>query len=143
MQLHLKNTVSSCITQKQNHQGWKRPLRSSSPTTHHQYFPLNQVSQYNIKMFLKHLQGWGLHHWLVPVPDHSLREVFPKVQPEFPLVKLEDISSSPLVPLVLSLVILEKRLTRTSSCVHLYYMQSGKYFIEQENNFVEFLMGYI
>ena len=45
-----------------NHEGWKRPLRSSSPAVHlPPACPLNQVPQCHISMFLGHLQGWWLH----------------------------------------------------------------------------------
>ena len=46
-------------------------------------------------MPLEHCQGRRLHHlpWqAIPVPDHSLREVFPHVQPKPPLVQLAAIS---------------------------------------------------
>ena len=49
-------------------------------------------------MFLEHLQGQWLHQLpgqLVPVPDHSFREIFPNVQPESPLAQLEAILFSP------------------------------------------------
>ena len=50
-------------------------------------------------MFLEHLQGWWLHHLSgqpIPAPDHSVREVFPNIQPESPLAQLEAIPSSPI-----------------------------------------------
>jgi len=54
--------------------GWKRPLRSSSPTT----CPttpclLNHIPKCHIYTFFKHLQGWGLNHppgQPGPTPDH-------------------------------------------------------------------------
>jgi len=39
--------------------GWKRPLRSSSPTIHPTApFLLNHVLKCHIHMFFKHLRGW-------------------------------------------------------------------------------------
>ena len=53
------------IIESENHRiiGWKRPLRSSSPTIH----PtppclLNHVLKFHIYMFFEHLQGWGLNY---------------------------------------------------------------------------------
>ena len=48
---------------------------SVQPPTYHEYFPLTHAPQQPI-----------------PVPDHSLREVFPNVQPEVPLAQLEVVS---------------------------------------------------
>jgi len=55
--------------------GWKRPLRSSSPTAN----PtppclLNHVPKGHIHTLFKHLQGWGLHHLPsqpIPTPDQN------------------------------------------------------------------------
>ena len=49
-------------------------------------------------MFLQHPQGWWLLHLPgqpIPVPDCSLREVFPDPQPESPLAQLKAIPASP------------------------------------------------
>jgi len=81
--------------------GWKRPLRSSSPTIH----PtppclLNRIPKCHIYMFFEHLQGWGLHRLPgqpVPMPDHSFsEEFFPNIPPKPPLTQLEAIASSPI-----------------------------------------------
>ena len=66
---------SHIIIESQNHEGWKRPLRSSSPTMN----PtppclLNHVPKGHIYMGFEPLQGWGLHHCPGqpgPRPDHS------------------------------------------------------------------------
>ena len=80
--------------ESQNREGWKRPLRSSSPTIN----PtppcvLNQVLKCHIYTFFGHLQGWGLHHCPGqpgPMPDHSFSmEIFPNVQSNPPLMQLE------------------------------------------------------
>jgi len=47
-----------------NHYGWKRPLRSSSPTiTPTPPWLLNHVLKCHIYMIFEHLHGWGLHHF--------------------------------------------------------------------------------
>jgi len=78
----------------------KRPLRSSSPTTH----PtppclLNHVPKCHIHTVFEPLQGWGLHHppgQPGPMPDHSLsKEIFPNIQPKPPLTQLEAMASRP------------------------------------------------
>ena len=61
--------------------GWKRPLRSSSPTIHPTPpFLLNHILKCHIYRFFKHLQGWGLNHFPgqpVPMPDYSFsKEIF-------------------------------------------------------------------
>jgi len=50
-------------------------------------------------MFPEHLQGRWLHHLHgqpIPAPNHSFREeIFPNIQPEFPMAQLEAIPSTP------------------------------------------------
>ena len=80
--------------------GWKRPLRSSSPTiSPTPPYLLNHILKCHIYMFFKHLQRWWLHHLPgqpVPMPHHSSRkEVFPNTQSEPPLMQLEAIASCP------------------------------------------------
>ena len=93
---------------------WKRPhdFTQSNCPTYQQYFPLHRVPQYNIWMFLEHLQGWWLHHLPgqpIPVMDHSFgEEILPNIQPEPFLVQLEAVPSCP------AAVTWEKRPTPTS-----------------------------
>jgi len=77
--------------------GWKRPLRSSSPTIH----PtppclLNHVPKCHIYTFFEHLQGWGLHHCTGqpgPMPEHSFSEaISPNIQSKPSLTQLEAIA---------------------------------------------------
>ena len=81
--------------------GWKRPLRSSSPTSH-PTTPclLNHILKWHIYMFFKHLQGWGLNHLPgqpVPMPEHSFsKEIFPNIQSKPPLRQLQAIASHPI-----------------------------------------------
>jgi len=88
------------VTESQNHQGWERPLRSSSPTAN----PtppglLNHVPKGHIHTVFEPLQGWGLPHCPGqpgPTPDHSFSEdIFPDIQSEPPLMQLEAIASWP------------------------------------------------
>jgi len=81
--------------------GWKRPLRSSSPTIN----PtppclINHIPKCHIYTFFKHLQGWGLNHppgQPVPMPDHSFsKEFFPNTQSKPPLTQLKAIASRPI-----------------------------------------------
>ncbi|KAK4807436.1 hypothetical protein QYF61_001987, partial [Mycteria americana] len=87
------------ITESQNHIGWKRPLRSSSPTANLTLPkpPLHHVPKHLIQMSFKYLQGWGLHHFpgqSVPMLDNPLgEEKFPNIQSKPPLAQLEAISS--------------------------------------------------
>ena len=80
--------------------GWKRPLRSSSPTVD-PTSPclLNHVPKCHICTFFEHLQGWWLHHCHgqpVPMPDHSFsKEICPNIQSKPPLMQLEAIASHP------------------------------------------------
>ncbi|KAK4817461.1 LOW QUALITY PROTEIN: hypothetical protein QYF61_015616 [Mycteria americana] len=86
----------------QNHIGWKRPLRSSSPTVNltPPRPPLHHVPKHLIQTSFKYLQGWGLNHFPgqpVPMLDHPFSEVkFPNIQSKPPLAQLEAISSHPI-----------------------------------------------
>ncbi|KAK4826690.1 hypothetical protein QYF61_010699 [Mycteria americana] len=90
------------ITESQNHIGWKRPLRSSSPTINLTLPkpPLHHVSKYLIQTSFKYLQGWRLNHFPgqpVPMLDNPLgEEKFPNIQSKPPLAQLEAISSCPI-----------------------------------------------
>ncbi|KAK4810476.1 hypothetical protein QYF61_004256 [Mycteria americana] len=90
------------ITESQKHIGWKRPLRSSSPTINLTLPkpPLHHVSKHLIQTSFKYLQGWRLNHFPgqpVPMLDNPLgEEKFPNIQSKPPLVQLEAISSCPI-----------------------------------------------
>ncbi|KAK4807064.1 hypothetical protein QYF61_018405 [Mycteria americana] len=75
----------SRITESQNHIGWKRPLRSSSPTINLTLPkpPLHHVSKHLIQTSFKYLQGWQLNH----CPGQPSKP---------PLAQLEAISSCPI-----------------------------------------------
>ena len=89
--------------ESQNRSGWKRPSRSSSPTTTQPSYPnkppLNHVLEHHIQTVFKHIQGW----WLNPLPGEPIpvlnhpfcKEVFLDIQPKPPLVQLEAISPRP------------------------------------------------
>ncbi|KAK4812136.1 hypothetical protein QYF61_000977 [Mycteria americana] len=83
--------------------GWKRPLRSSSPTVNLTLPspPLHHVPKHLIQMAFKYLQGWRLHHFPgqpVPMLDNPSSEVkFPNIQSKPPLAQPEAISSRPAV----------------------------------------------
>jgi len=88
------------IMESRNHEGSKRPPRSSSPTAN----PtppclLNHVPKGHIHTVFEPLQGWGLHHCPGqpgPRPDRSFRkDIFHNIQPEPPLTQLEAIASWP------------------------------------------------
>ncbi|KAK4831242.1 hypothetical protein QYF61_016474 [Mycteria americana] len=85
-----------------NHIGWKRPLRSSSPTINLTLprQPLHHVSKHLIQTSFKYLQGWQLNHFPgqpVPMLDNPLgEEKFPNIQSKPPLAQLEAISSCPI-----------------------------------------------
>ncbi|KAK4831375.1 hypothetical protein QYF61_017506 [Mycteria americana] len=89
-------------SESQNHIGWKRPLRSSSPTINLTLPrpPLHHVSKHLIQTSFKYLQGWRLNHFPgqpVPMLDNSLgEEKFPNIQSKPPLAQLEAISSCPI-----------------------------------------------
>ena len=81
--------------------GWKRPLRSLSPTIN--WTPpclLNHSLKRHIHMFFEHLQGWGLlplPGQPIPMSDHSFsKEIFPNIQSKPPLMQPEAIASSPI-----------------------------------------------
>ncbi|KAK4833094.1 hypothetical protein QYF61_027760 [Mycteria americana] len=87
------------ITESQNRIGWKRPLRSSSPTVNLTLPspPLNHVPKHLVQTSL---QGWRLNHFPgqpVPMLDNPFGEVkFPNIQSKPPLAQLEAISSHPI-----------------------------------------------
>jgi len=88
-------------TESLNHSGWKRPLRSSSPTvTLTPPCLLNYVPKCHIHTAVEPLQGWGLHHCPGqpgPMPDHSCsKEIFPNIQSKPSLTQLEAIASHPI-----------------------------------------------
>ena len=102
-QSYNSDVMVNSYTELQNHRiiGWKRPLRSSSPTvTTTPPCLLNHVPKRHIYRFFEHLQGWGLHHFPrqpVPMSDHSFRnEIFPIIQPKPPPAQREAISSHPI-----------------------------------------------
>ena len=116
---YLHQPFSTALTRTfaamRNHRitGWKRPLRSSSPTI--RPTPpclLNRILKCHIYTFFEHPQGWGLHHCPGqpgPVPDHSFcKEIFPNIHSKSPLTHLR------LFPLVLLPVSWEKRPTPAS-----------------------------
>ncbi|KAK4817239.1 hypothetical protein QYF61_005261 [Mycteria americana] len=88
--------------ESQDRIGWKRPLRSSSPTVNLTLPspPLYHVPKHLIQSSFKYLQGWQLNHFPgqpVPVLDNPLGEVkFPNIQSKPPLAQLEAISSCPI-----------------------------------------------
>ncbi|KAK4817079.1 hypothetical protein QYF61_027910, partial [Mycteria americana] len=90
------------ITESQNCIGWKRPLRSSSPTINLTLPrpPLHHVPKHLIQTSFKCFQGWRLNHFPGqpgPMLDNPFREVkFPNIQSKPPLVQLEAISSCPI-----------------------------------------------
>ncbi|KAK4828708.1 hypothetical protein QYF61_000546 [Mycteria americana] len=90
------------ITESQNRIGWKRPLRSSSPTVNLTLPrpPLHHVPKHLIQTSFKYLQGWRLNHFPgqpFPMLDNPFSEVkFPNIQSKPPLAQLEAISSCPI-----------------------------------------------
>ncbi|KAK4826190.1 hypothetical protein QYF61_006134, partial [Mycteria americana] len=99
------DAVLQCLRQiltEMNHLGWKRPLRSSSPTVNLALPspPLYHVPKHLIQTAFKYLQEWGLNHFPgqpVPMLDNPFRDkIFPNTQPKPPLVQLEAISSRPI-----------------------------------------------
>ncbi|KAK4814248.1 hypothetical protein QYF61_012744, partial [Mycteria americana] len=90
------------ITESQNCIGWKRPLRSLSPTVNLTLPrpPLCHVPKHLIQKSFKYLQGWRLNHFPgqpVPMLDNPFSEVkFPNIQSKPPLAQLEAISSRPI-----------------------------------------------
>ncbi|KAK4831037.1 hypothetical protein QYF61_014969, partial [Mycteria americana] len=90
------------ITESQNRIGWKRPLRSSSPTINLTLPrpPPYHVPKHLIQTSFKYLQGWRLNHFPgqpVPMLDNPFsEEKFPNIQSKPPLVQLEAISSCPI-----------------------------------------------
>ncbi|KAK4829272.1 hypothetical protein QYF61_002664 [Mycteria americana] len=94
--------VPSIYLESQNHIGWKRPLRSLSPTVNLTLPrpPLYHVPKHLIQTSIKYLQGWRLNHFPgqpVPMLDNPFsEEKFPNIQSKPPLVQLETISSCPI-----------------------------------------------
>ena len=93
------------LLESQNHQGWKRTLRSSSPTVHlSPIFPTmpcpSAVQHLNIFLYIFKYSDSTTSlgsTFQVPAPDQSLgEEVFLNVQPESPLMQLEAILSCPI-----------------------------------------------
>ncbi|KAK4823556.1 LOW QUALITY PROTEIN: hypothetical protein QYF61_003300 [Mycteria americana] len=90
------------VTESQNRIGWKRPLRSSSPTVNLTLPrpPLHHVPKHLIQTSFKYLQGWRLNHFPgqpLPMLDNPFSEVkFPNIQSKPPLAQLEAISSCPI-----------------------------------------------
>ncbi|KAK4816273.1 hypothetical protein QYF61_014345 [Mycteria americana] len=96
------------ITESQNRIGWKRPLRSSSPTVKLTLPrpPRYHVPKHLIQTSLKYFQGWQLNHCPgqpVPMLDNPFSEVkFPNIQTKPTMaqlearVQLEAISSRPI-----------------------------------------------
>ncbi|KAK4819032.1 hypothetical protein QYF61_024397 [Mycteria americana] len=88
--------------ESQKHIGWKRPLRSSSPTVNLTLPrpPLYHVPKHLIQTSFKYLQGWRLNHFPgqpVPVLDNPFsEEKFPNTQSKPPPAQLEAISSCPI-----------------------------------------------
>ncbi|KAK4816001.1 hypothetical protein QYF61_010869 [Mycteria americana] len=86
----------------ENRIGWKRPLRSLSPTVNLTLPrpPLNHISKCHVQTSFKYFQGWQLNHFTgqpVPVLDNPFsEEKFPNIQSKPPLVQLEAISSHPI-----------------------------------------------
>ncbi|KAK4817034.1 hypothetical protein QYF61_026040 [Mycteria americana] len=95
--LHPRNSKQS-----QNRIGWKRPLRSSSPTVNLTLPrpPLNHVPKHLSQTSFKYLQGWRLNHFPgqpLPMLDNPFsEEKFPNIQSKPPLAQLEAISSCPM-----------------------------------------------
>ncbi|KAK4814695.1 LOW QUALITY PROTEIN: hypothetical protein QYF61_025521 [Mycteria americana] len=89
-------------TESQNRIGWKRPLRSSSPTVNLTLPspPLHHVPKHLIQISFKCFQGWRLNHFPgqpVPMLDNPFsNEIFPNIQSKPPLAQLEAISSCPI-----------------------------------------------
>ncbi|KAK4810562.1 hypothetical protein QYF61_004525 [Mycteria americana] len=90
------------ITESQNRIGWKRPLRSSSPTVNLTLprRPLHHVPKHLIQTSFKYLQGWRLNHFPgqpVPMLENPFsEEKFPNIQSKPPLAQIEAISSCPI-----------------------------------------------
>ncbi|KAK4827479.1 hypothetical protein QYF61_018779 [Mycteria americana] len=91
--------IITATNKSQNRIGWKRPLRSSSPTVNLTLPrpPLHHVPKHLIQTSFKYLQGWRLHHFPgqpVPMLDNPFsEEKFPNIQSKPPLAQLEAISS--------------------------------------------------
>ncbi|KAK4818570.1 hypothetical protein QYF61_014706 [Mycteria americana] len=96
------NRTSPKAAESQHRIGWKRPLRSSSPTVNLTLPkpPLHHVPEHLIQTSFKYLQGWGLNHFpgqSVPVLENPFsEEKFPHIQSKPPLAQLEAISSCPI-----------------------------------------------
>ncbi|KAK4832297.1 hypothetical protein QYF61_021696 [Mycteria americana] len=94
-------TKTNSLLKSQNRIGWKRPLRSSSPTINLTLPrpPLHHIPKHLSQTSFKYLQGWRLNRFPgqpVPMLDNPFSEVkFPNIQPKPPLAQLEAISSCP------------------------------------------------
>ncbi|KAK4818296.1 hypothetical protein QYF61_010438 [Mycteria americana] len=101
-QLKLVSPKISFQIESQNRIGWKRRLRSPSPTVNLTLPrpPLYHVPKHLIQMSFKYLQGWQLNHFPgqpVPMLDNLFGEdIFPNTQSKPPLAQLEAISSCPI-----------------------------------------------
>ena len=89
-----QSRAGGCSLESQNYSGWKRPVRSASPTINP--IPpclLNHVLKCHIHMFFEPLQGWRIHHCPGqpgPMPDHSFsKEIFPNLKSKPPWTQLE------------------------------------------------------
>ncbi|KAK4817962.1 hypothetical protein QYF61_003482 [Mycteria americana] len=96
------STQDDLLHQLPWHRGWKRPLRSSSPTVNLTLPspPLNHVPKCHIETSFRYFQGWRLNHFPgqpVPMLDNPFsEEKFPNIQSKPPLAQLEAISSHPI-----------------------------------------------
>lgn len=78
--------AASLNLKSQDHLGWTRPLRPSTPTTSLTYRvpPPNHFPSFHVHMALKYLQGWALLHLPGqphPIPDCLLcAKILPNVQ---------------------------------------------------------------
>ena len=79
------------ILESQNHLGWKKPLRSSSPTINLTLPspPLSHAPKHHVYTAFKHLQGWWLHRFPgqpVPVLGNPFSgQIVPNIQSKPPL----------------------------------------------------------
>ncbi|KAK4806900.1 hypothetical protein QYF61_012621 [Mycteria americana] len=102
LDLTTKRQAPWLLTESENCIGWKRPLRSSSPTVNLTLPrpPLHHVHKHLVQTSFKYLQGWRLNHFPgqpVPMLDNPFSEVkFPNIQSKPPLAQLEAISSPPI-----------------------------------------------
>ncbi|KAK4813420.1 hypothetical protein QYF61_004989 [Mycteria americana] len=99
---HWECEDNAAVCESQSCIGWKRPLRSSSPTVNLTLPrpPLHPIPKHLIQTSFKYFQGWQLNHFPgqpVPMLDNPFSEVkFPNIQSKPPLAQLEAISSCPI-----------------------------------------------